>query len=318
VTLVPQQKNGYDCGLFVCRYAYAIFKIRDNFFNQLDISGSELLLRDEIINNEHFRFNQEVINQFRIQLKQLLQNLSDVYRYGTLKKARQSKSQKLGILRKPRQSKTQKNRQSTAAEKKNKSSKKRNGKQLQHQLQLIDANNYIAATRSDDAAVDDDQRIALTISDDAAVDDEQMHNNDANKYIALTRKDDEHLHNNDGTNYVVHHNRVDDEAAVDKVTANDDELSQEYFMSNEFEVQSAEEEVLLEREHKERECNSMSDDLDSDAPIASLATKISTNAMKSIFDTSKAVHPPIVGKIVKKKCVAWAKQRQIASTTRRS
>jgi hypothetical protein len=74
----------------------------------------------------------------------------------------------------------------------------------------------------------------------------------------------------------------------------------------------------LEREHKERECNSMSDDLDSDAPIASLATKISTNAMKSIFDTSKAVHPPIVGKIVKKKCVAWAKQRQIASTTRRS
>ena len=91
------------------------------------------------------------------------------------------------------------------------------------------------------------------------------------------------------------------EAAEDKLTINDDELSQEYFMSNEFEVQSAEEEVLLEREHKERECNSMSDDLDSDAPIASLATKISTNAMKSIFDTSKAVHPPIVGKIVKKK-----------------
>jgi len=222
VTLVPQQKNGYDCGLFVCRYAYAIFKIRDQFFNQLDISGSKLLLRDEIINNEHFRFNQEVINQFRIQLKQLLQNLSDVYRYGTLKKARKSKSRKLGILKKPRQSKTRKNWQSTAAEKKNKSSKKSNGKQVQHQIQLIDAKNYIAATRSDDAVLDDDQRIALTISYEAAVDDEQMHNNDATRSddaavdndqrIALTISDeaavdDEQMHNNEATR--------SDDAAVD-------------------------------------------------------------------------------------------------------
>jgi len=299
VPLVPQQKNGYDCGLFVCCYAYAIFKIRDQFFNQLDIASSKLLLKDEIINNEHFRFNQEVINQFRIQLKQLLQNLSNVYHYGTLKKARQSKSRKLGILKKPRQSKTRKNRQSTAAEKKNRSSKKRNGKQLQHQLQLIDATNYIAATRSDDAAVDN----------------EQLHNNDANKYIALTRSDDaavddEQQHNNDGTNYdvasrsdakqctEVHHNTVDDETAVDKVTANDDELSQEYFMSNEFEVQSEEEEVLLEREHKERECTS--DDLDSNAPIASLATKISTNAMKSIMIQVKQYILPLLEKLSKK------------------
>ena len=190
MTLVPQQKNGYDCGLFVCRYAYAIFKIRDQFFNQLDISGSKLLLRDEIINNEHFRFNQEVINQFRIQLKQLLQNLSDVYRYGTLKKARKSNSRKLGILKKPRQSKTRKNRQSTAAEKKNKSSKKSNGKQVQHQIQLIDAKNYIAATRSDDAVVDDDQRIALTVSDEAAVNDEQMLNNEATRSDEAAVDDD--------------------------------------------------------------------------------------------------------------------------------
>ena len=106
------------------------------------------------------------------------------------------------------------------------------------------------------------------------------------------------------------------EAAEDKLTINDDELSQEYFMSNEFEVQSAEEEILLEREYKERECNSTSDDLDSNAPIASLATKNSRNSPKTIFDRSKAVHPPIVGTIVKKKCVAWAKQRQITSMTR--
>ncbi len=159
--------------------------------------------------------------------------------------------------------------------------------------------------------MDDDQRIALTISDEAAVDDEQMHHNDANKYIALTRSDDEQRHNNDGTTYEVasrrdakqctevHHNTVHYEAAEDKLSIHDDELSQEYFMSNEFEVQSEEEEVLLEREHKERECTS--DDLDSNAPIASLATKNSRNAPKTIFDRSKAVHPPIVGTIVKKK-----------------
>jgi len=41
--------------------------------------------------------------------------------------------------------------------------------------------------------------------------------------------------------------------------------------------------------------------LDSNAPIASLATKNSRNALKTIFDRSKAVHPPIVGTIVKKK-----------------
>ena len=209
---------------------------------------------------------------------------------------------------------------------------------------MIDAKNYIAATRSDDAAVDDDQRIALTISDEAAVndeqmlnneatrsdeaaveddqrialtisdeaavDDEQMHHNDANKYIALTRSDDEQRHNNDGTTYEVasrrdakqctevHHNTVHYEAAEDKLSIHDDELSQEYFMSNEFEVQSEEEEVLLEREHKERECTS--DDLDSNAPIASLATKISTNAMKSIMIQVKQYILPLLEKLSKK------------------
>jgi len=185
VTLVPQQKNGYDCGLFVCRYAY----------------------------NEHFRFNQEVINQFRIQLKQLLQNLSDVYRYGTLKKARKSKSRKLGILKKPRQSKTRKNRQSTAAEKKNKSI----ALTISYEAAVDDEQMHNNdATRSDDAAVDNDQRIALTISDEAAVDDEQMHNNEATRSddaavdddqrIALTiideaALDDEQMHNNDANKY---------------------------------------------------------------------------------------------------------------------
>jgi hypothetical protein len=106
--------------------------------------------------------------------------------------------------------------------------------------------------------------MADTRSDDAAVDNEQQHNNDATNYIAATRSDAKHCTE-------VQHNAVDDETAVDKVflreIANDNELSQEYFMSNEFEVQSAdsnvdkcesnimdnEEDALMEREHKEEE-----------------------------------------------------------------
>ena len=106
--------------------------------------------------------------------------------------------------------------------------------------------------------------MADTRSDDAAVDNEQQHNNDATNYIAATRSDAKHCTE-------VQHNEVDDETAVDKVflreIANDNELSQEYFMSNEFEVQSAdsnvdkcesnimdnEEDALMEREHKEEE-----------------------------------------------------------------
>ena len=106
--------------------------------------------------------------------------------------------------------------------------------------------------------------MADTRSDDAAVDNEQQHNNDATNYIAATRSDAKHCTE-------VQHNAVDDETAVDKVflreITNDNELSQEYFMSNEFEVQSAdsnvdkcesnimdnEEDALMEREHKEEE-----------------------------------------------------------------
>jgi hypothetical protein len=106
--------------------------------------------------------------------------------------------------------------------------------------------------------------MADTRSDDAAVDNEQQHNNDATNYIAATRSDAKHCTE-------VQHNEVDDETAVDKVflreITNDNELSQEYFMSNEFEVQSAdsnvdkcesnimdnEEDALMEREHKEEE-----------------------------------------------------------------
>jgi hypothetical protein len=54
-TSVPQEKNGYDCGLYFCRYALGVIKIRDQIFTTEDNTFS---------NNEYFCFDQKLINKF--------------------------------------------------------------------------------------------------------------------------------------------------------------------------------------------------------------------------------------------------------------
>ncbi len=71
---VPQQKNGLDCRLYICQYAFGIFKIREQI-----ISKNDLLI---ITNNKHFQFGQRHVNQFRKQLGNLLDNLSQIYQSG--------------------------------------------------------------------------------------------------------------------------------------------------------------------------------------------------------------------------------------------
>jgi hypothetical protein len=84
---VPQQKNGFDCGLYVCRYAYGIFKLREQVTSITNL----------IMTSEHFRFNQQVINQFRTQLGKLLDRLSNVYLHGTLVNKKQHKLDKIEV-----------------------------------------------------------------------------------------------------------------------------------------------------------------------------------------------------------------------------
>jgi hypothetical protein len=65
ILLVPMQLNGYDCGLFVCRYAVAFHKvIKDSIFTYKDLYYSHSPLLDKITNSDHFRFNQAVIDEF--------------------------------------------------------------------------------------------------------------------------------------------------------------------------------------------------------------------------------------------------------------
>jgi hypothetical protein len=84
---VPQQKNGFDCGLYVCRYAYGIFKLREQVTSITNL----------IHTSEHFQFNQQVINQFRTQLGKLLDKLSNVYLHGTLVNKKQHKVDKIEV-----------------------------------------------------------------------------------------------------------------------------------------------------------------------------------------------------------------------------
>jgi hypothetical protein len=101
--IVPSQLNGYDCGLFVCRYAAGLHKIRDEIFTFADIYETQSPLLQKVTLNPNFQFNQAVVNEFRLQLGTLLDNLSSVYLNGKVPKRRNRKS----ASKKPRTTKVQ-------------------------------------------------------------------------------------------------------------------------------------------------------------------------------------------------------------------
>jgi hypothetical protein len=78
---VPRQKNGFDCGLFTCRYAFGIYKVKDQSYTYEDVFKSKTPLLKKLSNNAIFLFNQKVVDEFRTQLGKLCDNLHHVYRY---------------------------------------------------------------------------------------------------------------------------------------------------------------------------------------------------------------------------------------------
>ena len=87
--LVPYQNknNRWDCGVFVCRYAYTIFELRNLNFT-FGNGGMQCGSEDEkkkkpfyhlITEQEEFEFDMQDIKRFREEFKTLIEQLSGIF-----------------------------------------------------------------------------------------------------------------------------------------------------------------------------------------------------------------------------------------------
>ena len=74
---IPHQDNGCDCGVFVCRYAYNLFQMRnENLFSQFDMVDA---CSDLFGDSGLFEFGMKDIARIRVEMERLIRNLSKVY-----------------------------------------------------------------------------------------------------------------------------------------------------------------------------------------------------------------------------------------------
>jgi hypothetical protein len=84
---VPYQDNGYDCGVFVCRYAYAIYQLRQRGFTYSDAGlccDSEEEKKSAafyhlITEGSEFDFDMDDISLFRDEFQTLIERLSEIH-----------------------------------------------------------------------------------------------------------------------------------------------------------------------------------------------------------------------------------------------
>jgi hypothetical protein len=74
--LVPYQDNGCDCGVFVCRYAYNLYLMRNQIFSFADIEDHFKTL---ITEGPAFDFDMRDIARIREEIKVLVNALSPLY-----------------------------------------------------------------------------------------------------------------------------------------------------------------------------------------------------------------------------------------------
>ena len=74
--LVPTQKNGCDCGVFMCRYAYSMYVTRHLPFTKDDIDDK---CRSRITENQAFQFGMKEMTRLRENMSEIILKLSPIY-----------------------------------------------------------------------------------------------------------------------------------------------------------------------------------------------------------------------------------------------
>ena len=69
---MAKQKNTYDCGVYVCRYIYNMYLMRNRFFKGVDIETNFTYISE----SAEFKFTDSDINLIRLQLNILSENMT--------------------------------------------------------------------------------------------------------------------------------------------------------------------------------------------------------------------------------------------------
>eukprot|EP00531_Pseudo-nitzschia_arenysensis_P017418 CAMPEP_0116119764 /NCGR_PEP_ID=MMETSP0329-20121206/2819_1 /TAXON_ID=697910 /ORGANISM="Pseudo-nitzschia arenysensis, Strain B593" /LENGTH=1105 /DNA_ID=CAMNT_0003613495 /DNA_START=267 /DNA_END=3584 /DNA_ORIENTATION=+ len=113
---VPRQNNGSDCGVFVCRYAFAMFQLRDRKFSRRDATLGEpndnerksrkktrshrsQAFVELITNGKEFDFDVDDIQRIRLDFKTLIKQLHPLYQAVKEGKIKAEKEEKLARKR---------------------------------------------------------------------------------------------------------------------------------------------------------------------------------------------------------------------------
>lgn len=80
LAVVPYQNNTWDCGVFVCRYGYAMYLLRSHGF-LLDNKRKDRLsiIQDIIDSDDAFKFDMQDIARIRNEMMTLIERLSSIY-----------------------------------------------------------------------------------------------------------------------------------------------------------------------------------------------------------------------------------------------
>lgn len=70
----------FDCGVYVCKYAYAMYQLREQAFTYADADRSRAPFYDFITNGDGFKFDMNDIKRLRKEIHILARRLSDIYR----------------------------------------------------------------------------------------------------------------------------------------------------------------------------------------------------------------------------------------------